>query len=115
MDDGGRILGWAPDEHTNVSIASSFGIDTIAADWSYNLSVLSSYPSTTKLQNINNQVTEEDGVHYILLLCLMEIINNWLLGSNFNMKNWFGSPHRGKFNLGWSLNPSLYLFSSYSF
>ena len=41
-------LGWGPDEHTNVSIASSFGIDTIAADWSYNLSVLSSYPSTNK-------------------------------------------------------------------
>ena len=32
MDDGGRILGWGPDEHTNVSIASSFGIDMIAAD-----------------------------------------------------------------------------------
>ncbi|CUN60489.1 dual specificity protein phosphatase [Clostridium disporicum] len=108
MDDGGRILGWAPDEHTNVSIASSFGIDTIAADWSYNLSVLSSYPSTTKLQNINNQVTEEDGVHYITFIMSDGDNQQWLLGSNFNMKNWFGSPHRGKFNLGWSLNPSLY-------
>ena len=108
MDDGGRILGWGPDEHTNVSIASSFGIDTIAADWSYNLSVLSSYPSTTKLQNINNQVTEEDGVHYITFIMSDGDNQQWLLGSNFNMKNWFGSPHRGKFNLGWSLNPSLY-------
>ena len=108
MDDGGRILGWAPDEHTKVSIASSFGIDTIAADWSYNLSVLSSYPSTTKLQNINNQVTEEDGVHYITFIMSDGDNQQWLLGSNFNMKNWFGSPHRGKFNLGWSLNPSLY-------
>lgn len=50
IDDGGRILGWGPDEHTNVSIASKFGIDMIAADWSYNLSVLSSYPSTPKTQ-----------------------------------------------------------------
>ena len=96
MDDGGRILGWAPDEHTNLSIASSFGIDTIAADWSYNLSVLSSYPSTTKLQNINNQVTEEDGVHYITFIMSDGDNQQWLLGSNFNMKNWFGSPHRGK-------------------
>lgn len=32
----------------------------------------------------------------------------WLLGSNFNAKNWFGSPYRGNFNLGWSLSPSLY-------
>ena len=30
------------------------------------------------------------------------------LNSNFNVKNWFGSPYRGNFNLGWSLSPSLY-------
>lgn len=108
MDDGGRILGWGPDEHTNVSIASSFGIDMIAADWSYNLSVLSSYPSTTKVQNINNEDTAEDGFHYITFIMSDGDNQQWLLGSNFNMKNWFGSPHRGKFNLGWSLSPSLY-------
>lgn len=108
MDDGGRILGWGPDEHTNVSIASSFGVDMIAADWSYNLSVLSSYPSTEILQNINSEVSEEDGVHYITFIMSDGDNQQWLLGSNFNMKNWFGSPHRGKFNLGWSLSPSLY-------
>ncbi len=48
MADGGRVLGWGHDTHTNVSVASKFGIDMIAADWPYNLSVLNSYPSTPK-------------------------------------------------------------------
>lgn len=108
MDDGGRILGWRPDEHTNVSIASSFGIDMIAADWSYNLSVLSSYPSTPKIQNTNEKLLEEDGFHYITFIMSDGDNQQWLLGSNFNAKNWFGSPYRGNFNLGWSLSPSLY-------
>ena len=108
MDDGGRILGWGPDEHTNVSIASKFGIDMIAADWSYNLSVLSSYKPIPQSQNINNEVNEEDGVHYVTFIMSDGDNQQWMLGSNFSAKNWFGSPHRKKFNLGWSISPSLY-------
>lgn len=118
MDNGGRILGWGPDEHTNVSIASKCGIDMIAADWSYNLSVLSSYKSTPQSQNIKNDIKEEDGVHYITFIMSDGDNMQWLLGSNFSMKNWFGSPNRGNFNLGWSITPSLYylaptVFSKY--
>ncbi|MGG7146943.1 GxGYxYP domain-containing protein [Clostridium butyricum] len=108
MDNGGRILGWGPDEHTNVSIASKCGIDMIAADWSYDLSVLSSYKSTPQSQNIKNDTKEEDGVHYITFIMSDGDNMQWLLGSNFSMKNWFGSPNRGNFNLGWSITPSLY-------
>lgn len=108
IDDGGRILGWGPDEHTNVSIASKFGVDMIASDWSYNLSVLSSYPSTPKVQNIKNEFVKEDGFHYVTFIMSDGDNQQWLLGSNFSMKNWFGSPYRGNFNLGWSLSPSLY-------
>ena len=32
----------------------------------------------------------------------------WMLGSNYSAKNWFGSNYRGDFNLGWSINKSLY-------
>lgn len=118
MDDGGRILGWGPDEHTNVSIASKAGIDMIAADWSYNLSVLSSYKSVPLKQNINKDIEKEDGFHYVTFIMSDGDNQQWLLGSNFNNKNWFGSPYRGDFNLGWSLSPSLYylaptVFNSY--
>lgn len=108
MTDNGRILGWGPDEHTNVSLSSNFGLDMIAADWSYNLSVLSSFPSIPQTQKIPKEITEEDGVHYVTFIMSDGDNQQWLLGSNFNIKNWFGSPNRGKFNLGWSLSPSLY-------
>lgn len=80
----------------------------IAADWSYNLSVLSAYPSTPQLQKLDEEIIEENGVHYVTFIMSDGDNQQWLLGSNFNMKNWFGSSHRGKFNLGWSLSPSLY-------
>ena len=108
MDEGGRILGWGPDEHTNVSISSKYGIDMIAADWCYNLSVLSSYKSRPQSQKIDNNFKEEDGVHYVTFIMSDGDNMQWLLGSNFTMKNWFGSPYRGNFNLGWSISPSIY-------
>ena len=98
MDKGGRILGWGPDEHTNVSITSKYGIDMIAADWSYNLSVLSSYKRSPQSQKIDNNLKEEDGVHYVTFIMSDGDNMQWLLGSNFTMKNWFGSPYRGNFN-----------------
>ena len=54
MDDNGHCLGWGPDEHNNVTIASKYGIDVTAADWSYNLSVLrllSFCPTKTKARH----------------------------------------------------------------
>lgn len=108
MDDGGHILGWGPDEYTNVSIASKYGVDIIAADWSYNLSVLSSYPFTPKTQKSNTEFIDEDGVHYVTFIMSDGDNQQWLLGSNYSVKNWFGSPYRGNFNLGWSISPSIY-------
>ena len=108
MDDNGRILGWGPDEHDNVSLASNYGVNMIAADWSYNLSVLSSFPSNPQTQKVTKDIKNEDGFHYVTFIMSDGDNQQWLLGSNYTNKNWFGSPYRGKFNLGWSLSPSLY-------
>lgn len=108
MDDNGHCLGWGPDEHTNVTIASKHGIDVTAADWSYNLSVLSSYPSTPQKQKQDTNFKGEDGVHYVTFIMSDGDNQQWMLGSNYSSKNWFGSPYRGDFNLGWSINKSLY-------
>ena len=108
LDENGKVLGWGPDEHTNVEICSKYGVDMTAADWSYNLSVLSSFNTKAQIQNINKNIDNEDGVHYVTFIMSDGDNQQWLLGSNYSMKNWFGSPHRGKFNLGWSLNQSLY-------
>lgn len=108
MDDNSHCLGWGPDEHTNVSIASKYGVDVVADDWSYNLSVLSSFPSNPIKQKTNNNLIDEDGVHYVTFIMSDGDNQQWLLGSNYSSKDWFGSPYRGSFNLGWSLSPSLY-------
>lgn len=108
MDDNGHCLGWGPDEHTNVTIASKYGIDVAAADWSYNLSVLSSYPSVPRKQKQESNFKGEDGVHYVTFIMSDGDNQQWMLGSNYSSKNWFGSPYRGDFNLGWSINKSLY-------
>ncbi|MBB6714882.1 GxGYxYP domain-containing protein [Clostridium gasigenes] len=118
MDNTSRCLGWGPDEHTNVNIASKFGVDVIASDWSYNLSVLSSYPLATHNQKSNNEIPKEDGVHYITFIMSDGDNQQWFLGSNYSSKSWYGSKSRGNFNLGWSISPSLYylaptVFSKY--
>ena len=107
MDDNGHILGWGPDEHGNVSLASKYGVNMVASDWSYNLSVLSSFPLKSQTQKAKADI-EKDGFHYVTFIMSDGDNAQWLLGSNYNNKNWFGSPYRGRFNLGWSLNPSLY-------
>ena len=108
MDDNGHCLGRGPDEHTNVTIASKHGIDVTAADWSYNLSVLSSYTSIPRKQKQESNFKGEDGVHYVTFIMSDGDNQQWMLGSNYSSKNWFGSPYRGDFNLGWSINKSLY-------
>ncbi|MCR1952043.1 hypothetical protein NSA50_13420 [Clostridium sp. DSM 100503] len=108
MDNIARCLGWGPDEFNNVSIASKYGVDTIAADWSCNLSVLSSFPITTQTQKTHNEFPEENNVHYVTFIMSDGDNQQWLLGSNYGSKKWYGSKNRGNFNLGWSLSPSLY-------
>lgn len=111
MDDTSRTLGWGPDEYNNVSLASKYGVDVIAADWSYNLSVLSSFPTTVQTQKTNYEVPKETNVHYVTFIMSDGDNQQWLLGSNYSSEKWFGSKNRGNFNLGWSLSPSLYYLS----
>ncbi|MDV4149574.1 GxGYxYP family putative glycoside hydrolase [Clostridium sp. AL.422] len=108
MENTPRALGWGPDEYNNVSIASKYGVDVIAADWSYNLSVLSSFPTTAQTQKSNKEIPKETNVHYVTFIMSDGDNQQWLLGSNYSSEKWFGSKNRGNFNLGWSLSPSLY-------
>ncbi|GAA0076446.1 hypothetical protein UT300005_08240 [Clostridium sp. CTA-5] len=108
MDNTAHCLGWGPDEHINVSIASKFGVDIIAADWSYNLSTLSAYPCRVENQIFENEFKEEDDVHYITFIASDGDNQQWFLGNNYSSKEWYGSQYRGDFNLGWSISPALY-------
>lgn len=110
MDKDSHCIGWGPDEHTNVEIASKCGVGVIAADWSYNLSVLSSFPSEPITQKKSPTCKDKvsDGCHYVTFIMSDGDNQQWFLGNNFSSSKWFGSKYRGNFDLGWSISPSLY-------
>ncbi len=108
MDKDSLCLGWGPDEFINVSTASKYGISIIAADWSYNLTVLSSFPSSPIKQKNLVPMLIKDNVHTVTFIMSDGDNQQWDLGTNYGSHKWFGSPYKGNFNLGWSLSPSLY-------
>lgn len=108
MDSPGKLLGWGPDEHTNVEIASKYGIEVIPADWSYNLSTLSAFQTSPQKQNTHKNITNTNGKHYVTFIMSDGDNQQWYLSNNFTSDKWYGSNKRGNFNLGWSISPSLY-------
>lgn len=59
MDPNSICLGWGPDEFINVSTSSKHGVSMIAADWSYNLTVLSAFPSFPMTQKSSSNITNK--------------------------------------------------------
>lgn len=111
MKNDSTCLGWGPDEHNNVSAASKNGVSIIPADWSYNLTVLSAFPSMPLTQkdsikpekNFNSQP-----MHYVTFIMSDGDNQQWYLGSNYGSEKWYGFPRRGNFNMGFSISPSIY-------
>ncbi|SHI94794.1 Inositol hexakisphosphate [Clostridium cavendishii DSM 21758] len=108
MEKDSTCLGWGPDEFTNVSTTSKYGVSMVAADWSYNLTILSAFPLSLMHQKSKLNIPTKENVHYITFIISDGDNQQWLLGSNYTSPKWYGSPDRGNFNLGWSLSPSLY-------
>lgn len=108
MDQDSLCLGWGPDEYINISTASKHGINVVAADWSYNLSVLSSFPSPSITKDTFTEPITEENVHYVTFVMSDGDNQQWYLGSNYSSTKWYGYPNRGKFNMGWSISPSMY-------
>ncbi len=108
MEKDSTCLGWGPDEFINVSTASKYGISIVAADWSYNLTVLSSFPSLLMTQKTLVNIPSSENVHTVTFIMSNGDNQQWDLGTNYGSHKWYGSPYKGKFNLGWSISPSLY-------
>lgn len=108
MDDNSICLGWGPDEFINVSTASKYGVSVVAADWSYNLTTLSSFPSTPILKKSSLPIPKEENIHYVTFIMSDGDNQQWNLGTNYGSDKWFGYPNRYKLDLGWSMSPSLY-------
>ncbi len=109
MNPNSICFGWGPDEFINVSTTSKYGISMVAADWSYNLTVLSAFPSTPILQKSSSNLPNKKDAHYVTFIMSDGDNQQWNLGTNYGSPKWYGSPYRGgEFNLGWSISPSLY-------
>lgn len=108
MEKDSICLGWGPDEFINVSTASKHGISMVAADWSYNLTVLSAFPSLPINQKSSVNIPNKKDVHTVTFIMSDGDNQQWNLGTNYSSPKWYGSSYRGDFNLGWSLSPSLY-------
>ena len=108
MKNDSICLGWGPDEFINVTTASKYGISMVAADWSYNLTVLSAFPSLPMNQKSSVNIPNKKDVHTVTFIMSDGDNQQWNLGTNYSSPKWYGSSYRGDFNLGWSLSPSLY-------
>lgn len=108
MEKDSICLGWGPDEFINISTLSKHGISMVAADWSYNLTVLSAFPSLPITQKSLMKVPIIENVHNVTFIMSDGDNQQWDLGSNYGSHKWYGSPDKGKFNLGWSISPSLF-------
>lgn len=108
MEKDSICLGWGPNEFHNVVEASKYGVNVIPSDWSYNLTVLSSFPSIPLTQNSGTKALKEDNVHYVTFVMSDGDNQQWNLGKNYSSPKWYGSKDRGNFNMGWAMTPSLY-------
>ncbi|MGK0467026.1 MAG: hypothetical protein ACJAX4_002316 [Clostridium sp.] len=108
MEQNSICLGWGPDEFINISTVSKYGISMIAADWSYNLTVLSAFPSLPITQRAIMNTESKENVHNVTFIISDGDNQQWNLGTQYSSTKWYGSPYKGKFNFGWSLSPSLY-------
>lgn len=111
MKSDSTCLGWGPDEGGNISTASKNGVSVVPADWSYNLTVLSAFPSSPLIQKNGSDSTKNSAsknTHYVTFIMSDGDNQQWNLGSNFGSSKWYGSHKRGSFNMGFSISPSLY-------
>lgn len=108
MKDNAICLGWGPDEFINVSTASKYGVSVVAADWSYNLTTLSAFRSLPITKKSSLMLPKKKNSHYVTFIMSDGDNQQWNLGTNYGSTKWYGSPSRGKLNLGWSMSPSLY-------
>lgn len=123
MNKNSICLGWGPSEFSNISCASRHGISIVPADWSYNLSVLSSIPSKpisqesdrTFFSYMDRKSLPNKHCHYVTFIMSDGDNQQWNLGRCYSSDKWYGSKYRGKFNMGWSITPSLYYLAPSSF
>ncbi|TCO21241.1 GxGYxY motif-containing protein [Kribbella steppae] len=113
LDDDATVIGWgdaADGEDKFIGPNSDAGVKAIPADHARNLSVLSGITEDRLSQRGGGggRALEPDpNAHYVTFLITDGDNIQWMLGDFPTDQRWFGSPQRGKVDLGWGISPSL--------
>lgn len=99
-------LGWGDGEQIPVGDCSSNGVYTVGSDWALSLSTLSSVRDDALYQRTHSLPPShvETNVHYVTFVTTDGDNVQWNVG---DLVAYFNHPARGKFNMGWSISPSL--------
>lgn len=107
MDSLGFMLGWGDDEYYTVAETSSNSLHVLPADWAINISTLSNMEAETRQKMPLNPVITQDDVHTVCFVVSDGDNIQWMLSEFGINEAWYGSPDRGKFDLGWTISPAL--------
>ena len=111
LDDDATVIGWGDasnGEDAFIGPNSDAGVKAIPADHARNLSVLSGIRADRITQRGKVTVPRPDpDAHYVSFLITDGDNIQWMLGDFPTDRRWFGSPLRGKVDLGWGISPSL--------
>ena len=103
MPVGSNYMGWWPEEATGVSRGSTYGIATIASDFSTNLTFHSGMPRTIEVKPIPAKPTLENKIYVAFILSDGD---NLQYVEHLLRKLW-NNPDRGKVPMGWTMSPAM--------
>ena len=106
MKTNSALLGWG-NESDLVTTASQYGIHVHAADWVSNLSTFTNFRVQAQQKVHSTDTTIIPGTHTVCFVMTDGDNIQWLMGAFADNTNWYGSPHRGMANIGWTVSPAL--------
>jgi hypothetical protein len=105
----GRVYGWGPVEVDLFAAASRRGQQVVASNWSWSSSTTAGWnvPVPPQPARADPGVPTQRGKHYVAFVMSDGDNVQWLTNGFSTDRRWFGSPHRGEFDMTWDLSPTL--------
>ena len=104
------ILGWTENEVNFVESNSIHSKITVAADWSANLSLYSSFERDESVSpaNYDDAVPQVQNKHYVAIVMSDGDNLQWMDNGFATDKKYFGSEYRGEFPMTWTIAPGMF-------
>ncbi|WP_058304019.1 GxGYxYP domain-containing protein [Gorillibacterium timonense] len=103
MAPGTAYMGWWPDEASGVERVSEYGLSTIAADYSTNLTVFGGTSRNVAVKSTPNKIPLDNKIYVSLIMSDGD--NLQYMERHF--RNLWDSPGRGSVPLGWTVSPAM--------